>query len=361
MKNLNFCFDGRFINPSHPDGISSFSVGLIRELAKLTNLTVLVNSEAQQELLGQLQFKMVNSPTSALEPFLGYRLRKENFDVLFSPMQTTGSLGRNFKLILTLHDLIYYRHKSPPKAFNPLVRLAWYLFHLSYWPQRLLLNKADAIVSVSETTKKQMLDARLTKRQIHVIHNASDEPVSVSGQSRNENRDLCYMGSFIGYKNVEFLVAAMGLLPEHRLVLLSRVSPKIRKKLEEIAKQNNANIHFTDGVSASEYTDWLANCQALVSASLDEGFGIPLVEAMNHGTPIVVTDMDIFREIAGESGLFFDPSSKEDFADQVKKLARQEVWLEKSNQASKQAGEFDWKRSAQELLELAQGLRSPGF
>ena len=358
---MNLFFDGRFINPSNPDGISSFSIGLIRELAKKTELQVLVSSKDQMDLLGDLNFKMCSPATSIWEPLLAFKLRKEKIVVLFSPMQTTGSLGKKFKLILTLHDLIYYRHKKPPAAFNPFLRVGWFLFHLTYWPQRLLLNRADAVVSVSETTKKQMLEHALTKKPIHVIHNASNEPVSRSVKSRHENNDLVYMGSFIGYKNMQFLIEAMGLLPENRLVLLSRISPGLRKKFEDLAYKSGARLHFANGVTDAEYSHWLNNCKALVSASLDEGFGIPLVEAMCHGTPVIVSDIEIFQEVAGSAGLFFNPRSKKDFASKVQELSQEQSWSSHSRLAISQAKNFSWESSAKKLLELAKGLGSPGI
>jgi glycogen synthase len=125
--------------------------------------------------------------TSPREIFTAFKLNRLGAKVVFSPMQTTSGLGRKFKLILTLHDLIYYRHRTPPKEFNPFIRLAWFLYHLSYVPQRILLNGADAVVTVSKTSRSQIEKAKLTKRPVSVIYNASDldsgEPANQAGSS----------------------------------------------------------------------------------------------------------------------------------------------------------------------------------
>lgn len=353
MRNL--WFDGRYINTSHPDGISRFSIGLIRELSKLTDLTVLVSNHAQEKLMpDRVRTMRVNHPTSLRELFLAAKLRREEISVLFSPMQTTSSIFRNFKLISSLHDLIYYRHRNPPAHFNPLIKLVWFLFHLVYWPQRVLLNMADAVVTVSETTKRQMQQHLLTKREITVIHNAAEPCEFVERRNRSDSKDLVYMGSFIGYKNVETLISGMAQLPDHRLLLTSRISPKRRKELTELAQANGANVEFLNGTTDDQYFELLRNSKALVTASLDEGFGIPLVEAMERGTPVVTSDIEIFEEVAGPAGLRFQAKCAEEFASQVRALSDPEFWQELSEQSLKQADEFTWSQSARQLLELCE-------
>ena len=103
-------FDGRYINPTKPDGITSFSLGLIEEALNLAPLTVMVDSQQKADLLpksDRLRIYFTNPIASPRELFSARRLNKEGIKVLFSPMQTTSGLGRNFKLVYTLHDLIY--------------------------------------------------------------------------------------------------------------------------------------------------------------------------------------------------------------------------------------------------------------
>lgn len=346
-------FDGRFIKPEHPDGISRFSLGLIAELSKLTPLKVVVcDQRVADKLPTGTEVIWAGKPTSALEMFTALKLNSKGIDVLFSPMQTTSGFGRKFKLVLTLHDLIYYRHRTPPKEFNPLVRLAWWLYHLSFTPQRLVLNGADAVVTVSQTTKQQMLKNRLTKREISVIYNAADKAAGIAERNNSDSRVLVYMGSFIGYKNVETLIAGMALLPEHTLVCLSRITDQRRAELEVLAKRLGANIQFENGVSEDEYHQWLLRAQASVTASLDEGFGIPVIEAMERGTPAVMSNLEIFEEIAADAGLFFDPSDPQSFAKQIEKLGDSKTWLAKSQSSVNQAAKFSWETSATRLLQL---------
>ena len=349
MKDL--WFDGRFINPTRPDGITSFSLGLVGELSRLMPVTVLINLEAQRDLLPEsVSVFKVNDPTSLRELTLARRLNQENIGLLVSPMQTTSSLGRNFKLVLTLHDLIYYRHRTPPRAFSAPVRLGWLLFHLSYFPQRLLLNRADLVLTVSETSRREMLEAKLTKRTLAVVHNASELEIAKPLRPRHDSEYLVYMGSYNRYKNVEFLIESMALLPDKTLVLLSRLSDKKRLRLNKLADSVGAKVQFENGVTETEYLGWLGRAFGLVSASKDEGFGIPLVEAMSQGLPVIVSDIAIFQEVAGNAGVFFNNSKSEEFVAAVMKLSKEKTWSSHSRKAIEQSAKFSWRRSTKELL-----------
>jgi len=348
---MNIWFDARFINPENPDGITNFSLGLIRELAKLVPVSALICSNRQQEMLpSAVQCLMVNDPTSPKELVLARSLRGRGISWLVSPMQTTSSIPRDFKLALSLHDMIYYRHRKPPAGFTWRVWVLWWLFHLTYFPQRLLLNRANLVLTVSETSKREIAKAKLTKRPIEVIGNASDLIPTKPTKSRHDSKYLIYMGSFIDYKNVEFLVRAMKTLPGHTLVLLSRISESNRKRLSELAERNSASVEFIDGVTPQEYAHWLGQAQALVSASKDEGFGIPVVEAMSQGLPVVLSDLEIFHEVARDAAFYFDSSKESNFKDHIVKLQDQATWNQQSSRAINQAMNYSWEASAKTLL-----------
>jgi glycosyltransferase involved in cell wall biosynthesis len=277
-------------------------------------------------------------------------------------MQTIGALGRRFKLVLTLHDLIYYRHPKPPPALPLPVRIGWRLFHLTYWPQRWVLNQADAVVTVSQTTRALMRANRLTKRNIHVVYNAAgkldDNFLTKLPEHRpHESQRLIYMGSFMDYKNVETLIAGMADLPGYELHLLSRITPERQAQLIAQQSSDGGAVVFHNGVSESKYHELLSGSVALVSASLDEGFGIPLVEAMARGIPIAVSDIPIFREIGAEAAQFFEAKSPTGFVSAIKTLENPQLWKERSLVSFEQARKFSWERSALALLD---SLKSVG-
>lgn len=349
-----FFFDARFVKTDQPDGISRFAIGLLSELRKLMPVIVMVSSEKQQELLGPGDYVQFPEVTSPREIFTAFKLNKLGAEVVFSPMQTTSGLGKKFKLILTLHDLIYYRHRTPPKSLSPIVRIVWFLYHLSYWPQRLVLSGADGVVTVSKTSKAQMEQVRITKRPITVIYNAADQAVPKTN-NRSSSNQVLYMGSFIGYKNVETLVRAMGIA-DLELVLLSKIAPDRKLELESLAEKCGSRVLFANGVSDKEYSQWLSEARALVSGSFDEGFGIPVVEAMSHGTPTVLSELAIFKEVAEDAALYFEPKDEHALAAQLKALGDPVLWQTKSELGLARAKQFNWAESAAQLAKLVRQL-----
>ncbi len=355
---MKLFFDARYIKTDFHDGISRYSAELGVALSKLVPVTFLICDKAQLKLLPENAVSiLIHAPTSPMEPLTALILNRYHPDVVFSPMQTMGSLGRRFKLILTLHDMIYYRHRTPPRHLRPLIRVGWRAYHATYLPQRLTLNRADLIVTVSQTSKDDIVRTRLTNRPVVIVPNAPQQlrallshDVTITKQPKN----LAYMGSFMPYKNVETLIRGMEFLTGYTLHLLSRISPKRKRQLESLIPAG-AKVVFHGGVSDKVYAKLLADNALLVSASFDEGFGLPLAEALKLGVPAVVSDLPIHHEVAGDGVLYFDPRSARDFA---KKIASIDAMAAaKLGTAGQQyISKYNWQASATILYEAASEL-----
>jgi glycosyltransferase involved in cell wall biosynthesis len=131
---------------------------------------------------------------------------------------------------------------------------------------------------------------------------------------------------------------------------MSRISPDERARLTALAP--GGKLVFHDGASDDTYRDVLRGATALVSASRDEGFGIPLVEAMSLGTPVVVSDIPVFREVAGAAGAYVDPDDVGGFVRALRDLDDPDVWEARSATARDQAARYSWETSAKVLLAL---------
>jgi glycosyltransferase involved in cell wall biosynthesis len=347
-------FDCRYTRIGRHDGISRYTAGLVTALGAEHEVVMLISDRRQLEMLPDLPWHLVSSPTSVREPLVARQVNRLRPDVVFSPMQTMGSFGRRYPLVLTVHDLIYYSNPTPPRDLPWPIRLLWRAYHLSWWPQRFLLSRADAVVTVSETTRDLIARNRLTRKPVVVVRNAADAAVDAPEPQPARSRNLVYMGSFMPYKNVETLASAMQLLDDYELHLMSRVSDADRRRLEHLAPKNRLVFH--NGASDEEYTRAVRGATALVTASLEEGFGIPLVEAMAQGTPVVVSDIPVFTEIGGDAGLYFEPNDAAALAAQVRRLENPEFFSVRSELGLDQAARFSWTRSAHTLWELLDEL-----
>jgi glycosyltransferase involved in cell wall biosynthesis len=348
--------DCRYTRIGHHDGISRYTARLVDALAERAlpaghDVTMLISDERQLAMLPDLPWTRVSAPTSAREPLMALQVNRLQPDVVFTPMQTMGGAGRRYGLVKTLHDLIYYRNRTPPRDLNPAIRLLWRLYHLAWWPQRLLLNQADEVATVSQTSKALIEQHRLTKRPVAVVGNAAD-PVPGAPVRRDQpvTCELVYMGSFMPYKNVETLVLALHVLPGYRLHLLSKIGSADRARLLDLAPPGALMLHY--GVTDAEYGELLGQAFALVHASLDEGFGIPLIEAMSTGTPVVVSDIPIFREVGADAAGYFPAQDPDAAAAAIRALESRDLWRRRSERGREVAARYDWRASAATLLEM---------
>lgn len=349
--------DARFTRMDHHDGISRYGASLIEAVASYANVTMLIHDERQLALLPDLPWAKINSPLSPLELFVSRHVNKLGADLVFCPMQTMGSWGRKYPLVLTLHDLIYYVHPTPPGFLPAPVRVLWRLYHKAYWPQRLLLNRANVVATISQTTLGLMRAHKLTKRPIQIVGNAPQGGRTPRDPAVDPEKTLTYMGSFMPYKNVETLIRGMAGLPDFTLNLLSRITPDRRAELETIVP-SGSKVVFHNGVTDAEYDELLLRTTALVTLSKAEGYGLPLVEAMALGTPVVVADTEIFREVGGSAAYYVPADSPEDFAAAVRGLANHEKWAASSVASVARAATFTWDASARELLSIVEELRA---
>jgi glycosyltransferase involved in cell wall biosynthesis len=354
---MKMLFDARWTRTDYHDGISRYGTGVLEGLLDNdVDVTALVHSKDQLAMLPNgVKYEVINHPISLKELFVARTLNKLGADVVFSPLQTMGFWGRKYKLILTLQDIIYYRHPTPPKFLAPHIRLIWWLFHRAYWPQRWLLNKADYVATVSNDSKKFIKEFHLTDREVVVVYNAPQK-VTLLPQPKTPTKEIVYMGSFMPYKNVETLIDGMRLLPEDfELHLLSKITPERKAELEQLIPEGK-KVVFHNGTNEQDYQQLLARCWCLATASREEGFGLSITEAQQQGAPVVCTDMDIFHEVAGDAALFFDADDAQTFAAQVDKLNDPALRAELVKKGRVQAATFSWKASAKALADVAQKL-----
>lgn len=353
---MKLLYDARYIRTDFHDGISRYTTELANALAKITDVTFLISDLAQLQFLPKkAAYELIHAPTSAKEPFTARILNKLEPDIVFSPMQTMGTIGRKYKQILTSHDMIYYRHPTPPNNINAILRAGWRIYHLTYAPQRFALNGADIVATVSTTVQREFEQAKLTKRPIVVIPNAPQKFHTHKVVHNSAPKNIIYMGSFMPYKNVEALIKGMEWLPGRTLHLLSKITPARRRDLMKLIPKG-ADVRFHGGVTDDAYEAILANNAVLATASFDEGYGIPVAEALAMGVPAVISNIPIFHEVAAGGALYFDPKDPKQFADRVKELDDKDVLEEVIKNGKEHISSFSWDTSARALLNTIKSL-----
>lgn len=177
---MKVLFDARWILVENRfDGVSRYTYELAHALAARDDIEIawLVYDQRQVDKLPAGEVVWANNPNNILQEVfsLARTVNRSGYKLLYSPFFTVGTFGKRFKLVLTIHDMIYFTHRTPPQWLPWHVRLGWWLFHTTYWPMRWQLNKADIVATVSETAWQELLDAKATKCEIVTVANAAGE------------------------------------------------------------------------------------------------------------------------------------------------------------------------------------------
>jgi glycosyltransferase involved in cell wall biosynthesis len=261
------------------------------------------------------------------------------------------------KRITTIHDLTPLRFSDP--TANPIV----YKFRqvAFRWLVKHVAKKSAVVLTGSEYTKTDIAQfASVSPSKIRVIPHAADhieaqaQPIPNLGDSPF----VFYVGRAQSHKNLERLIEAFTLLadsnPELKLVLAGKQDGNYGR-LETIAGQSPVSdkIIFTGFISDAELKWLYENARAYVFPSLSEGFGLPGLEAMVHGCPVVSSNATCLPEVYGNAAVYFGPTSPEEMAKAIESVITDEG-LRKSliEKGYRQAGKYSWQKTAEQTLEV---------
>lgn len=263
-------------------------------------------------------------------------------------------------IVTTTHDLTMLRFLRAGKTPLPVfwVKSIGYRF-LLWWGHR----KSTFILTPSKFVAQDMVRFQpFAKNKVKAIPLASEPPLAVGAkQPKNvENPFIFYVGTAFPHKNLEKLVEAFEILqtsqPELKLVLAGK-KEHYYEELEKLASKSpvRENIVFTGFVSDAELKWLYENAQAYVFPSLSEGFGLPGLEAMVHGCPVISSNATCLPEVYGDAAIYFDPTNPQDMADNILKVIvdnklRDELIAKGHTQAKK----YSWRQMAQQTLEVYQ-------
>lgn len=219
-------------------------------------------------------------------------------------------------LVLTVHDVEYYQRRL--KGLKKWI-YGWLYFKLP-------LKRARVITAISDFTKQEIIrEFKISPDKIKVIPNPVSPAFRFQPRQRKEGKifTILQVGSS-AHKNVENLIDAIEGLPV-KLLLLRKPSELILKKLNE----KKCLFEFRYNMDIDGVVEAYAETDILYFASTYEGFGLPIIEAMQTGRPVITSNISPLKEVAGDAGILVDPHNSKDIRKAVQLLQTNETVYEK--------------------------------
>jgi glycosyltransferase involved in cell wall biosynthesis len=290
----------------------------------------------------------------------------QQVDAYFSPMEAAPLWIRsvtNLRRYTILHDLIPLLHSD--YSINPHDPTKWFPRFLAS------LGQEDRLFAVSEHTKKDFLKlfSVIPEDQITPVYNAVDEATFYPGVSAARRRTvLCKYGIpenspvFLSVSTLELrkrldaVLAAFGEFCRSgfsgTLVLCGPNRQHYQSKLmRQIEKTARSSVVFTDFVPDSDLRVLYCSCRAFLYLSEYEGFGLPVLEAMACGAPVIVADRTSLPEVVGDAGFLVDPDDSAAVVEIMQKLVvDEELWGRSADRSRERAAKFSWRRCADVVI-----------
>lgn len=274
-----------------------------------------------------------------------------NSQLLFSPIPE-APLYNNCRFIVTAFDLIPLRF---PNRVSPLA-----IYHKYYTPE--VFKQAQHIICISESTANDITKFyKIPDKKITPIMLAYDSnhfrPVL---KDHSQHLYFLYIGRHDPYKNISRVISAFADLNPNREYQLwlsgpsdDRYTPALKKQVQELGLTDR--VKFLDYVPYDDLPKIISGAIALVFPSLWEGFGLPVLEAMACGTPVITSNLSSLPEVAGDAAILIDPYNVEEIADAMQAIANDSGLRAKlSALGLARASLFSWEKTGKATVEVLQ-------
>lgn len=365
---LKITFDHQTFSFQRYGGISRYFFELISRLASApdTHVSLLLGfyvNEYGLEALEQQVDRFIGQrrPTLPLprrdalfnrlnDLMLRPALAKDDADIFHQTYFFNTCRPPNARHIVTVHDMITEIH---PESFTPRTRITR--------QKRAAVQAADGIICVSQNTKRDLMTHfQVPEKQIAVIYHANSLTVAPDLKRPVDNPYVLFVGNRSGYKNFEGLArafAASSTLGDLHLVCFGGgpFTPDESRLLVTLGIAERVR-HFAgpDSVLATLY----GHARAFVFPSKYEGFGIPPLEAMHYGCPVLVARSSSIPEVVGEAGLYFDPEHEDQLIEQLCRIVHNEgLRADLIVKGHTQEQQFSWDRCCEETRTFYDAVR----
>ena len=325
-------------NSAEPEDLEFFS--------KFTNVTVVLVGARHYSLAEQISFLR--------------QLNKSKLDLVHFPNFNVPVFYKK-PFVVTIHDVVHHKLGGAKKS---------HFFHFFAYKKVIAqaAKNAQHIITVSEFSKKDIVNVlSVSPEKISVIyegptldpHIASKMVEKIKQQYLLRRPYFLFVGVLERKKNLVNLTRGFDLFikkykADMNLVIVGKTDkhyPEIKHHALDIT--HNDRLVFTGYVEDDELRALYAGAYAYVNASLHEGFGLPGIEAMQFGLPLLVSNIAVFNEIYDNAAVYFDPSSVPDIAEKMHLISRDpQFHTQLQTNSIKRGTFFDWSKAASKTLEV---------
>ena len=291
-------------------------------------------------------------------------LKKNPVDIFHTQYIAPFWLPKNTKLILTIHDISF-------NFFPQYIGKSDLFFLKTLLPRS--IRRADKIITVSQNERKQIIEFyKVPLEKIEYVYNgveyekfakdfSTEEKKRVQKKYNLPEKFLLYVGTLQPRKNipalVETLKAYLDKYPDKNIKLLiagNRQAHNFDKKIDEAVGKYNLQISviFPGWIEENDKPIIYQLASCFVFPSLYEGFGIPIIEAMAAGIPVVCSDIPVLREIGEGAVLFCDPKNSHEFAEKIDQALNENLREDLIERGKNISQKYSWQKTAEKTLEI---------
>lgn len=331
-------------------------------------IDMIVREEVSNGLEGSNVHRVSRSITSSSKRIIEEQIRQltnyKNYKVVHFPDYATPVFYNGLK-VATIHDMAM---KTMSDKYTRMQNLTKNTLLAS------TIRSADQLICDSEFTKKELL-AYYPEAQdrVKVVYLGLDIPTYLKNEAF-ENETLIelgircpyilYVGTIAPHKNITKLIEAFGEVRkqyDYQLVIAGKKGWMYDEVFEKVRQKGlEKEVIFTDFILDEKLEVLYHRAVFFMSISLYEGFGFPPLEAMGRGCPVLVSDIEVFREMCGKAALYCNPRDQQDIVrkmlemlEETEKENKRKEWVARGNQQVKR---FNWKETASKVYEVYEKL-----